>query len=119
MDEPHWRDLVLTVPPTVTAEEILAWVETGVLPAGATVAPYEVFAARGRLPDCDCQLIQCVCATKREHDQGCRFRRALTCPIGIACEPHGEDVCPVCDPCTCGVPQEDPGLAALRASRIT
>lgn len=109
---------VLDAPSTVTADELVAWIETGTLPPGATVLPYEAFIARGRLPDCDCGLVQCGCLRKREHVESCRFRRALTCPIGVTCK-HGEDICPECDPCTCGVPQEDPSLDGLRASRMT
>lgn len=60
------------------------------------------YTARGRVPDCDCQLLSCVCAEARTHAKDCRFRKALTCAIPIACEAHGYDVCPVCDPCTCG-----------------
>jgi hypothetical protein len=58
--------------------------------------------AEGRVPDCDCQLISCVCAEKRKHKEGCQYRLALTCAIPIECEEHGFDVCPTCDPCTCG-----------------
>ena len=51
---------------------------------------------------CDkCGHISCVCAYKQEHAEDCQFRRAATCPVGIECE-HGYDVCPICDPCTCG-----------------
>lgn len=35
------------------------------------------------------------------HQPQCRFRRAVICSVGIECE-HGYDVCPACDPCTCG-----------------
>jgi len=31
----------------------------------------------------------------------CRLQMAATSAVGIACE-HGFDVCPTCDPCTCG-----------------
>jgi hypothetical protein len=56
----------------------------------------------GRAPDCTCGFIECVCQEARLHDKKCRYRKALTCPIGIHCEPHGFDVCPVCDVCGCG-----------------
>jgi len=59
------------------------------------------FMARGRPADCDCELISCVCTEARQHKLACRYRKALTCAVAIDCEPHGFDVCPECDPCTC------------------
>lgn len=47
-----------------------------------------------------CGHISCVCSIKVRHDKACRFLRAATYPVGIACD-HGFDVCPICDPCTC------------------
>lgn len=38
----------------------------------------------------------------KNHKPTCRFRLAETCAIPVECE-HGYDVCPECDPCTCGV----------------
>lgn len=35
------------------------------------------------------------------HAEACEFFIAETCAIAIECE-HGYDVCPTCDPCTCG-----------------
>lgn len=67
-------------------------------------AEFKEFAARGRVPDCDCELIQCVCAEARQHKKYCRFRRSMTCAIPIDCDDHHFDVCPVCDPCTCEGP---------------
>jgi len=62
---------------------------------------FDEFTARSREDDCDCRLIQCVCKEARNHQKGCRYRFALTCAVGIACEAHGYDICPECDPCTC------------------
>lgn|SRR5574341_127792 len=59
------------------------------------------FMAIGRVEDCDCGHIQCCCEVRCGHDDECRFRQAATCAVPIACESHGRDVCPVCDPCTC------------------
>lgn len=73
----------------------------GPMPIGAHGETFDEFSARGRLDDCDCQLIECVCAVARTHKKDCRMRKALTCAIPISCEPHGLDVCPTCDPCTC------------------
>ena len=51
---------------------------------------------------CTCGHVACVCALKSRHGDGCKFRLAATCAVGIECA-HGYDVCPTCDPCTCGV----------------
>jgi hypothetical protein len=61
----------------------------------------EEYFAQGRVPDCDCMLLQCVCTEVRPHQKTCRYRVALSCAIPIECEEHGFDVCPVCDVCTC------------------
>lgn len=50
---------------------------------------------------CTCGFISCVCEIRDTHADGCKFRAAALCSIGIECE-HGRDVCPICDPCTCG-----------------
>jgi hypothetical protein len=50
-----------------------------------------------------CRHLACVCKIQRTHAVHCSFRIAATCPIGIPCEPHGRDCCPICDACTCGV----------------
>lgn len=47
-----------------------------------------------------CGHLACVCEVLADHREGCAFRRAATCAVGIEC-PHGRDVCPTCDPCTC------------------
>lgn len=59
------------------------------------------YMARGRVADCDCQLIQCVCAEARKHKIGCQRRLAMTCPVPISCDAHGLEVCQECDPCSC------------------
>lgn len=53
--------------------------------------------------DCrGCGHLACVCGIIEGHpDPECRFRRSATCPVPIECD-HGYDVCPECDPCTCG-----------------
>ena len=48
-----------------------------------------------------------------EHKEHCKFRIAMVCPVGVACE-HGFDVCPICDTCTCGSAREDSLRANLR-----
>lgn len=50
---------------------------------------------------CTCEHIACVCNLRLRHAEGCKFRRSATCAIPIECD-HGRDVCPECDPCTCG-----------------
>jgi hypothetical protein len=52
--------------------------------------------------DCSvCGYLACVCEVLAAHKNGCRFRLAATCAIPVECD-HGLDVCPTCDPCTCG-----------------
>ncbi len=46
-----------------------------------------------------CGHIVCVCRVIERHEEDCKYRKAVTCPVGIECE-HGYDVCPKCDPCT-------------------
>lgn len=43
-----------------------------------------------------------ACTARARHRDGCAFRRAVTCPVGIACREHERDVCPICDQCDCG-----------------
>lgn len=52
-------------------------------------------------PGCLCQQIACACTLVAAHHKLCKFRLAVLCPVPIECEPHGFDVCPVCDPCEC------------------
>jgi len=68
---------------------------------GVAIEDEETFLARGRVKDCDCQMLQCVCTEVRQHKPECRWRMALLAPIGFACEPHDREECPVCDACTC------------------
>lgn len=49
-----------------------------------------------------CQHFACVCAVLFLHDVRCPFRTAVACAVAVECE-HGRDICPQCDPCTCGV----------------
>jgi len=49
-----------------------------------------------------------------QHKRTCRFRIAETCAVGVECE-HGYDVCPMCDPCTCGATTKAP---AARFSEV-
>jgi hypothetical protein len=74
--------------------------DEGPLPEHCHVEDFQTYLARNRAADCDCGLIECVCAQARLHTKGCRFRLAMTCAVAIECD-HGFDVCPECDPCTC------------------
>jgi len=48
-----------------------------------------------------CGHISCVCHVIDAHpDPECGYRISVTCSVPIEC-PHGFDVCPECDPCTC------------------
>lgn len=48
-----------------------------------------------------CNHFACVCNIRENHRDDCTFRIAASSAVGIECE-HGRDVCPTCDPCTCG-----------------
>lgn len=51
--------------------------------------------------DCkECGRLACICPDKERHHEHCWFLAAVSCPVAIEC-PHGYDVCPRCDPCTC------------------
>ena len=96
------KDKVVHIPASSAVEAIGALVFEDRLAEGVVVEDFETFAARGRVADCTCDLIQCVCSTARQHQETCRFRKALTCAIGIPCEAHDREVCLECDPCDCG-----------------
>ncbi len=52
-------------------------------------------------------LGSCTCAVEKNHLKNCRFRKAATLSVELACE-HGFQACPKCDPCHCpgvSVPQ--------------
>lgn len=55
-------------------------------------------------------LGSCTCEVTMLHRKGCRFRRAATLSVELAC-PHGFQACPECDPCRC------PGLATPEGMR--
>lgn len=61
---------------------------------------FKTFLARGRVADCTCDMISCVCNEIKGHKKECHFRLAQTCPFEILCE-HGLDCCLECDKCTC------------------
>jgi hypothetical protein len=96
------NDTVLRVTPDNAVDAVTAMLDGKPLPAGAHEEDYDTFVARGRIENCTCHQISCVCAQVAGHNEGCRFRTAVLCPIPIDCE-HGYDVCPQCDPCTCVV----------------
>lgn len=59
------------------------------------------------MTDCPiCKHLSCVCHILFTHDEHCKYRRSATCAIPVECE-HGLDVCPDCDPCTCGDDGDD------------
>ncbi len=99
MDTPERQ--VLIVPENVNVEALAAFVGgTGPLPEGARWEDEATFLARGRVADCTCKMISCVCDQVRWHRPTCRLRKSLLCPVAIECE-HGKDVCPTCDACSC------------------
>ncbi len=54
-----------------------------------------------RREDGTCFVVCGACDASKTHKQGCRYLKSLSCWIAIECE-HGLEVCPTCDPCTCG-----------------
>jgi len=56
-----------------------------------------------------CKLIGegCICKAKLEHDPDCRFLRAASLSVEIACD-HGFQACPECDPCKCEAFKDSP-----------
>ena len=57
---------------------------------------------------CDaCQLLFCVCHILAAHQEGCDYRLAMTCAVGIPCDDHKNDECSICYPCTCKTKETD------------
>ena len=92
---------VLIVPASTTPEQQADCVVNGVLPPGSREMTLEDFKKVGRVEDCDCGHLQCVCELVRQHKDDCPLRLAISCAIPIECDKHGGDVCPICNPCTC------------------
>lgn len=92
---------ILVVSESTTPEQEAHFIETGELPPGSRRMTLKDFKAIGRVENCDCGLIQCVCQQARQHKNGCPLKLAMTCAIPIECNKHGLDVCPECTPCTC------------------
>lgn len=61
-----------------------------------------------------CGFFSCVCTARSRHKSECRFLVAAACPVGIACEKHGYDVCPDCDACDCGAGVAGADLGGLQ-----
>lgn len=92
----------LVVPEDVDADQLVAYIKgEGPVPDRAEALTTEEFLARDRVEKCTCGMISCVCELVKPHNEDCRFRNSVLCPVAIECE-HGYDVCPKCDPCTCG-----------------
>lgn len=97
---------VLVVSPEVDLVELGEhMVNGGPQPAGSHYESFEEFTARGRVKDCDCGLIECVCAQVRPHKPTCRYRVSMTCAVPISCD-HGFETCPECDRCDCGLEEK-------------
>lgn len=92
---------VLIVTPETSLDQLMACVTGGPLPDGSIGMSFDEYQKIGRIDDCDCKLIQCVCLEARQHKIDCPYRKALTCAIPFECEKHGLDVCVECDRCTC------------------
>jgi len=100
-DQQHVVILVNYEDPTRAVEELATYIESGKLGETMNLQPLEEFLAAGRIEGCTCGMLSCICALVLAHpDESCKFRKSVTCAVGIECE-HGFDVCPKCDPCTC------------------
>ena len=98
---------VTVVPEDVSVTALGDYIEgRGPMPEGAYGTTFEQFSAQGRVDDCDCQLVPCVCSQARQHGKNCPLRQALTCGFAFNCERHGLEVCAQCDACTCGTSNE-------------
>lgn len=75
---------ILIVPPDVDIGQLGDFVlGKGPLPERCYVEPIEVWMARGRVPDCDCGLLQCACVQIRPHAKLCAFRLSITSPVDV------------------------------------
>lgn len=92
---------VLVVPENTTPEQLANYIFTGEPPEKSVGMTLEEFERIGRVEDCDCGLIQCVCQEARKHKKDCPLRFSMTCAIPFPCDEHGMDVCPICTPCNC------------------
>jgi len=97
------NDPAIIVPDSPDLAEKLAnyFLGKGPLPEGSVVMTHKEFMAIGRVENCDCQQIICVCEQVRQHVKGCFYRKSIECPIPIDCDDHGLSVCAECYPCTC------------------
>ncbi len=102
---------VLMVRADNAVEAIAAYMEGRPLPEGAYLEDFEVYAARGRVPNCTCGLIECLCTQIAGHTDHCRFKVSALSPVCFPCE-HDLDVCATCTPCTCGFTAEKELAAA-------
>jgi hypothetical protein len=75
----------------------------GQLPEGSVGMTFKEYSAIGRVADCDCGLIECVCKEARQHSKDCAYRFAMTCAVTFPCKDHGLDACIICDHCTCEI----------------
>lgn len=77
-------DEILIIPPDVDVAALGAFIlEGGPMPEGCHREPFAEWTARGRLPDCDCDLLQCACDVIRPHQPDCSFRLSITSPVDV------------------------------------
>jgi hypothetical protein len=79
-------DDILIVPSDVDVAEMGEFLlGRGPLPERCYVEPIAVWMARGRVSDCDCDLLQCECEQIRSHSKGCAFRLSITSVVDVGC----------------------------------
>lgn len=63
--------------------------------------PYNVIDITINPGDCkDCGFYECVCQVNLQHQEQCRYRKAMNSWVSFECS-HGMEACPQCDLCTC------------------
>lgn len=93
---------VLITPESTSTEQLANFMYgDGSLPDGSVTMKFDEFKKIGRVDDCDCGLIRCVCQEARQHKDGCPYKLAMTCAVPISCDEHDLDICPDCHKCTC------------------
>lgn len=76
------QDKILIIPPDVSLAELGDYaMKGGPVPSRAYEEDFEEWTARGRVPDCDCGLLQCACEAIRPHQKSCAFRLSITSPV--------------------------------------
>lgn len=78
------EETILIIPPDVDVYALGEHVMHGEpIPPRCHYESLKEWMARGRVDDCDCGLMQCVCISIRPHTPECAFRLSLTSVIDV------------------------------------